>query len=165
MPVKARNEDKGKIKDRPDAEVTCYYCSVGHRKADCWQAATSEAARQAHEGCEEGSAFGPPSACASKSWILLVEVADIDVVWTTHKEDWVVVHSGAGASACPVDHAPECEVKPGSVGLPLVGAGGDRMEDTAQNTDGYATREGADVEIAFEAAKVRQPLLSVDSWW
>ena len=32
-----KSKDKGKAKDKPDAEVTCYYCSTeGHRKADCW---------------------------------------------------------------------------------------------------------------------------------
>ena len=63
----------------------------------------------------------------------------------------------------PVDHAPECEVKPGSVKLLLLGVGGDRIEHIGQKTVGYATRNGANVEIAFEAAKVRRPLLSVDS--
>ena len=52
--------------------------------------------------------------------------------------------------ACPVDYAPECEVTRGSARLPLVGAGGDRID-------------GTNVEIVFEAAKVRRPLLSVDS--
>ena len=33
-----------------------------------------------------------------------------------------MVDSGAGVSACPVDYAPDCEVKRGSVNLPLVGA-------------------------------------------
>ena len=74
-----------------------------------------------------------------------------------------MVDSGAGVSACPVDYAPECEVSSGSVKLPLVGAGGDRIEHIGQKTVGYATRDGANVEIAFEAVKVRRPLLSVDS--
>ena len=38
----------------------------------------------------------------------------------------------------------------------LVGAGGDRIEDIGQKTVGYATREGANVEFEFEAAKVRR---------
>ena len=51
------------------------------------------------------------------SWILSVEVAETDESWTTHNEDWVMVDSGAGVSACPVDFAPECEDKSGSVKL------------------------------------------------
>ena len=74
-----------------------------------------------------------------------------------------MVDSGAGVSACPFDYAPECEVNRGSVKLPLVGAGGDRIEHIGQKTVGYATRDGANFEIAFEAAKVRRPVLSVDS--
>ena len=104
---------------------------------------------------------GPLSVCASDSWILSVEVAEVDESWTTHNEDWVMVDSGAGVSACPVDYAPECEVNRGSAKLPLVSAGGDRIVHIGQKTVGYATRDGANVEIAFEAAKVR--LLSVDS--
>ena len=65
-----------------------------------------------------------------------------------------MVDSGAGISACPVDDAPQCEVEPGSVKLPLVGAGGDRIEHIGQKTVGYATGEDADIEIAFEALKV-----------
>ena len=72
----------------------------------------------------------------------------------------MMVDSAAGASACPVDYAPECEVKPGSVKLHLVGAGGDSIEHIGQKT---ITRDGANVEIAFEAAEVRRPLLSVGS--
>ena len=72
-----------------------------------------------------------------------------------------MVDSGAGVSACPVDYAPECEVSSGSVELPLVGAGGGHIEHIGQKKVGYATRDGANVEIAFEAAKVRRPLLSV----
>ena len=44
-------------------------------------------------------------------------------------------------------------------------AGGDRIELIGQKTVGYATRDGANVEIAFEAAKVRRPLLSVVTAW
>ena len=66
------------------------------------------------------------------------------------------VDSGASVSACSVGHAPECEVKGGSVKLHFVGAGGDRIEHIGQKTVGYATRDGANVEIAFEAAKVRR---------
>ena len=102
-------------------------------------------------------------AATSESWILSVEVAVIDEAWATHKEDWVMVDSGAGVSVCPVDYAQESEVKPGSVKSPLVGAGGDRVEHIGQETVGNATREGANVGIAFDAAKVRRPLLSVDS--
>ena len=51
-----------------------------------------------------------------------------------------MVDSG-GVSACPVDYAPECEVSSGSVKLPLVGAGGDRIEHIGQKTVGYATRD------------------------
>ena len=47
--------------------------------------------------------------------------------------------------------------------LSFVGAGGDSIEHIGQKTVGYATRDGANVEIAFEAAQVRRPLLSVDS--
>ena len=36
-------------------------------------------------------------------------------------------------------------------------------EHVGQKTVGYATREGANVEIMFEDAKVRRPLLPVDS--
>ena len=92
-----------------------------------------------------------------------MDVAEVNESWTARNEDWVMVDSGAGVSACPVDYAPECEVSSGSVKLPLVGAGGDRIEHIGQKTVGYATRDGANVEIAFEAAKVRRPLLSVDS--
>ena len=38
------------------------------------------------------------------------------------------------------------------------------MAHIDQKTVGYATRDGANVEIASEAAKVRRPLLSVDSY-
>ena len=69
----------------------------------------------------------------------------------------------AGVSACPVDYELECEVKPRTAKFPLVGAGGDRTEHVGQKTVGHGTREGANVEIAFEEAKVRRPLLSVDS--
>ena len=178
---KGKNKDKGKAKDKPDAELTCYYCGkVGHRKADCWgwQAAQKEkekeksaakkgdtpkkGAKKEVAAVDVGSLeVGPLSVCASDSWILSVEVAEVDESWTTHNEDWVMVDSGAGVSACPVDYAPECEVNRGSAKLPLVGAGGDRIEHIGQKTVGYATRDGANVEIAFEAAKVR--LLSVDS--
>ena len=72
-----------------------------------------------------------------------------------------MVGSGAGISVCPVDCAQEWEVKPGSV--ELLFAGGDRIEHIGQKTVGYATRVGVNVDIAFEAAKVRRPLLSVDS--
>ena len=64
---------------------------------------------------------------------------------------------------CHTRHTQESEVKPGSVKSPLVGAGGDRVEHIGQETVGNATREGANVGIAFDAAKVRRPLLSVDS--
>ena len=63
--------------------------------------------------------FGPRSASASESWIHSVEVAETDEART----DWAMVGSGASVSACPVDYAPECEVKRGSVKLPLVCAG------------------------------------------
>ena len=68
------------------------------------------------------------------------------------------VDSGAGVSACSVGNA-----KPGSVNLPVVGGGGDRIEHIGEETVGHATRGGANVEIAFEAAKVRRSLLSVGS--
>ena len=145
LDAKSKNKGKGKSKDKPDAEVTCYYCSkVGHRKADCW----SWQAAQKEKDTEEASAdvdvgsieVGPLSACASGSWILSVEVAEIDKSWTTHSADWVMVDSGAGVPVCPVDCAPECEVKHGSVKLPLVGVGGDRIEHIGQTTGGYATR-------------------------
>ena len=58
---------------------------------------------------------------------------------------------------------PECEVKQGFVRLQLVGAGGDRTEHIGQKTGGYATREGVNGEIAFEAAKARRPLWIMDS--
>ena len=103
------------------------------------------------------------SVCTNDSWILSVEVSEVDETWTTHNEDWVMVDSGAGVSACPVDYAPEYEINRSTNKLPLVGAGGDRTEHIGQKTAGYATREGVNVEIAFEAAKVRRPLLSVDS--
>ena len=53
----AKGKGKGMGKDKPDAEVTCYYCSkVGRRKADCWsREAGSEGGRHAQEGCEKGS--------------------------------------------------------------------------------------------------------------
>ena len=92
-----------------------------------------------------------------------MEVAEVNESWTARNEDWVMVDSGAGVSACPVDFAPEGEVSSGSVKLPHVGARGDRIEHIGQKTVGYVTRDGANVEIAFEAAKVRRPLLSVDS--
>ena len=72
-----------------------------------------------------------------------------------------MVDSGAGVSACPVDYAPECEVSSGSVKLPLVGAGNDRIEHISQKTVGYTTRDGANVEIAFEAAKVEKGQVAV----
>ena len=68
------------------------------------------------------------------------------------KTGWV--DSRAAVLACPAGYAPECEIRPRSVKLLLVGAGGDRIEYTGQNTLGYATREGVNVEIAFEAAEV-----------
>ena len=37
------------------------------------------------------------------------------------------------------------------------------LSTSARKTVGYATRDSANVEIAFETAKVRRPLLSVDS--
>ena len=42
---------------------------------------------------------GPLSACASDSWILSVEVAEVNESWTARNEDWVMVDSGAGVSA------------------------------------------------------------------
>ena len=69
------------------------------------------------------------------SWILSIDVAEIDESWTTHNEDWV--DSGASVSACPIDYAPECVVKRGSVKLPLIGAGGDRIEHIGQKTVGH----------------------------
>ena len=87
----------------------------------------------------------------------------MDLSWTKPNEDWVMVDSGAVVSSCSVDYAPECEVQPGSVKLPLVGAGGDRIERIGQETVGCSTRDGATVEIAFEVAKVRRALLSVAS--
>ena len=83
---------------------------------------------------------GPLSANASESWILSVEVAEVDEAWSTHNEDCAMVDSGAGVSACPVDNAGECEVKPCSVKLRLVDAEGDRMEHIGQKTVGYASR-------------------------
>ena len=88
-----------------------------------------------------------------------MEVAEVNESWTARNKDWVMVDIGAGVSA----YVPECEVSSGSVKLPLVGAGGDRIEHIGWKTVGYATRDGANVEIAFEAAKVRRRLLSVDS--
>ena len=77
------------MKDKPDAEMTCYYCGkVGHRKADCWgwqaaqkekekeKPATKEAtpkktAKKEVAAVDVGSLeVGPLSACASDSWIL-----------------------------------------------------------------------------------------------
>ena len=151
-----KGKGKGKAKDKPDAEMTCYYCGkVGHRKADCWcwQAAQKKKEKE-----------------KPATRILSVEVAEVNESWTARNEDLVMVDSGASVSGCPVDYAPECEVSSGSIKLPLVGAGGDRIEHIGQKTVGYATRDGANVEIAFEAAKVRRPLLSVDGsvhglWW
>ena len=179
---KGKNKDKGKAKDKPDAEMTCYCCGkVGHRKADCWgwQAAQKEKEKEKPATKKEATLkktakevaavdvgsleVGPLSACARDSWILSVEVAEVNESWTARNEGWVMVDSGAGVSACPVGYAPECEVSSGSVKLPLVGAGGGRIEHIGQKTVGYATRDGANVEISFEAAKVRRPLLSVDS--
>ena len=90
-------------------------------------------------------------------------MVEIDETWTTHNEDWVMVDSGAGVSACSVDYMTECEVKPRSDKLPHGGTGGSCMEHIGQKTVGYATRDGANVEIAFQAANLRRPTLSVDS--
>ena len=89
-------------------------------------------------------------------------MAEIDETWTTHNEDWVMVDSGAGVSACPADYAPESEVKCDSVKLPLGGAGGDHVEHIGHKTVGYATSDGTNIETEFEGAKVRRPLVSVD---
>ena len=70
-----------------------------------------------------------------------------------------MVDSCAGVSACPDNHAPESDVKRGSVKLHLVGACGDRTRHIGQKMVGYATRGGANVEIALDAAKA---LLLVD---
>ena len=97
---------------------------------------------------------GPLNAPTSDSWILSVEVAEIDMSWTTHHEDWVMVDdSGANVSACPVVCAPEW-VKRGPVKVRLDGAGGRRTAHICQKTVGYATRDGANVEMAVDAAKV-----------
>ena len=163
---KGKNKDKGKANDKPDAVMTCNYCGkVGHRKADCWgwQAAQKEKEKEKPATKKEATPkktakkevaavnvgsleVGPLSACASDSWILSVEVAEVNESWTARNEDWVMVDSGAGVSAFPFDYAPECEVSTGSVKLPLVGAGGDRIEHIGQKTVGYATRDGANVE-------------------
>ena len=45
----------------------------------------------------------------------------------------------------------------------LVGAGCDCIEHISHKTVGYSTRDSANVKIAFEAAKVRRPLVSLDS--
>ena len=69
----------------------------------------------------------------------------------THNEDWVMVDIGAGVSACPVDYAPTCVVKPGSVKLLLlVPHGAHRPEDGwarhmrwCQSKECVRSREGA----------------------
>ena len=86
-------------------------------------------------------------------------LAEIYFLWSTHNEDWVMAYSVAGVSACPVNYAPECEVARGSARLPLVGAGGDCIEHVGR----VRHKRCANGEIAFGAAKVRRPLLSVDS--
>ena len=101
---------------------------------------------------------GPRSACPNESWILSVEVAEIDEAWTTHTEVWVMVDSGPGVSTRQSLRSSQVRSN-----LPIVRAGGHRIEHIGQKSVGYATRESANVEIAFEAAKVRRPLLSVDS--
>ena len=94
---KGKNKDQGK--DKPDTEMTCYYCSeVGHRKADLWswkaaqraakkEAAPKQGVKKEMAAMEVGSPeAGPLSACTSESWILSVQVAEIDGSWTTHNE-------------------------------------------------------------------------------
>ena len=96
---------------REDKEVTCYYCSkMGHRKADCWSwraekekdkekekekekqtekkgAAPKKGVKKEVAAVEVGSLeVGPPSASASESWNLSVEVVAIDEARTTHHE-------------------------------------------------------------------------------
>ena len=179
---KDKDKHKGKAKDKPDAEMACYYCGkVGHREADCWswQAAQKEKEKEKPSAKKDATpkkgakkdvaavdvgslAVGALSACASDSWVLSVEVTEIDETWTTH-----TMRTGDGGlwrrrPSLPVDYAPEFEVEQGSVKLPFIGAGGDRIEHIGQKTVGYATRDGADVEIAYEAAKVRRPLFSAD---
>ena len=73
-----------------------------------------------------------------------------------------MVDSGAGVHVCPATYAPEYEVK-GSSSLAMVGAGGDKIKHVGQKSVEYETREGTPVEIAYEAAQVRRPLLSVNS--
>ena len=86
------------------------YRKVGHRKADCWSweaaqnekemeklAAQEDATPKKGEkkegaGVDVGSLeVGPLSACASESWILSVEVTEIDERWIAHNEDEVMV--------------------------------------------------------------------------
>ena len=151
--AKDKGRIKGKGKEKPDAEVTCYHCSkVGYRRPTAGtgrqhrrrrrrrsqqRRRTPRPRRVRRSGCVDVGSLevGPLSACTSESWILSVEVAEIDESWTTHREDWVMVVSGAGVSACPVNCAPHI----------------------GQKTVGCVTRDGANVEIAFEAAKVRRP--------
>ena len=87
--AKGKTRPKAKTKDKPDAEMTWYYCSkVGHRKAECWswQAAVNKDAAHKKGVKKEVAAVDvrslevdPLSACASESWILSVEVAETDV--------------------------------------------------------------------------------------
>ena len=114
---KGKNKDKGKTKDKPDAELTCYCCGkVGHRKADCWswQGAQKEKEKEKEKSAAKKGDTSKKSTkkdaaavdvgslevsslsiCTSESWILSVEVAEVDESWTTHNEDWVMVDSGA----------------------------------------------------------------------
>ena len=83
-------------------------------------------------------------------------MAGIDESWTTQNEDWVMVDSGAGVTACPVDCASSV-VQSNYKSLVLEAIA---LSSSARRR---SERGGANVEIVFEAAKVRRPLLSVDS--
>ena len=94
---------------------------------------------------------GPLSACASDFWILSVEVAEID-----ESSNHTQRRLGDGGQWRRRLSLP-------SRLLARVRGQAWFIEHIGQKTFGYATRDGANVEIACEAAKVRRPLLSVDS--
>ena len=98
-----KSNGKGETMDKLDTEMTRDYCSkIGHRKVDCWSwhaekekekqtekkgAAPKKGVKKEVAAVEVGSLeVGPPSASASESWILSVEVVAIDEACTTHHE-------------------------------------------------------------------------------
>ena len=183
---KKGGKDKGKGKSRkdtadgkPQAEVTCFYCNKkGHRKVDCraWAAdRQQEKPGDVNAMTEDGQddwIFGVELCEALEAGLHALEHDgggdEAPPCDTSSSEDeydeWLMMDSGVAVSTCPLDYAPEVAQGARGTTCPLRSVTGESITHTGSKAVEFVHDNGAQMNVSFEVADVRRPIVAVNSF-